>query len=306
MRACKNFGSSTGNAKLDDDAPIVANDNSCPHSEDGGKRAQSEATRLRMSREFNILVSIPQSVEVKIGDATILFCLRRTSVPRSRHGASERKSRRQRLRRAMKSKKLEKTFPVIAVEGRIHLVRERKVIFDRDLAELYGVSTRALNQAVKRNIQRFPEEFVFRLTMEEASGLISRSVTLAGEDPNRSQIVTGSQKHRDPRFLPYAFNEHGALMAANVLRSQRAIQMSVVIVQTFVRLSRLAVSMDALTRRVEELGRATSENSEQIKEIVAAIRELMTPPEKPPREIGFHAAPERSGSAAKRRKSREL
>jgi len=204
---------------------------------------------------------------------------------------------------AMKSKKLQTTFPVTTVEGRIHLVRGRKVILDRDLADLYGASTRALNQAVKRNIQRFPDEFVFRLTTDEADALRSQSVTLTEAEPNRSQIVTGSQKHRDPRFLPYAFTEHGALMAANVLRSPRAIQMSGVVVQTFVRLSRLAVSMDALARRVEELGRATSENTEKIKEIVAAIRELMTPPEPPRREIGFHARPEDKSPAAKRGKT---
>jgi hypothetical protein len=93
---------------------------------------------------------------------------------------------------AMKSKKLQTTFPVTTVEGRIHLVRGRKVILDRDLAELYGVSTKALNQAVKRNTQRFPDEFVFRLTTEEAGALRSQSVTLTEHDPNRSQIVTGS------------------------------------------------------------------------------------------------------------------
>jgi hypothetical protein len=99
-----------------------------------------------------------------------------------------------------------KPITITTVEGRIHLVRGRKVILDRDLAELYGVSTRALNQAVKRNIQRFPDEFVFRLTTEEADTLRSPSVTLTEAEANRSQIVTGSQKHRDPRFLPYAFN----------------------------------------------------------------------------------------------------
>ena len=204
----------------------------------------------------------------------------------------------------MKSKKLQTMLPVTTVEGRIHLVRGRKVILDRDLAELYGVSTKALNQAVKRNMQRFPEEFVFRATKEEADALRSQSVTLIEPDPNRSQIVTlneavpDSRRGKHLKYLPYAFTEHGALMAANVLRSPRAIQMSVVVVQTFVRLSRLAVSMDALARRIEELGRATSENTEKIKEIVAAIRELMTPPEPPRREIGFHARPDK-GPAAK-------
>src|SRR5208282_3599422 len=127
-------------------------------------------------------------------------------------------------RQLMKTKKLQTTFPVTTVKGRIHLLRGRKVILDRDLAELYGVSTKALNQAVKRNIQRFPDEFVFRASKEETAALRSQIVTLSERDTNRSQIVTGSQKHRDPRFLPYAFSEHGALMAANVLRSPRAIQ----------------------------------------------------------------------------------
>ncbi len=189
-------------------------------------------------------------------------------------------------------------------------MRGHKVILDRDLAELYGVSTKALNQAVKRNNERFPDEFLFRLTQEEVNSLRSQIVTLnnpttaEASDPNRSQIVTGSEKHRDPRFLPYAFTEHGALMAANVLRSHRAIQMSVLIVQTFVRLQRLAVSVDVLARKVEELERATHENRDEIKKIVAAIRQLMTPPVKPRREIGFHARGDETGPAAKRSRSK--
>jgi hypothetical protein len=195
----------------------------------------------------------------------------------------------------MKSKKLQTTFPITTVEERIHLVRGRKVILDRDLAELYGVSTKALNQAVRRNLQRFPDEFVFQVAKEESTALRSQSVTL-----NETGLDSRRGKHL--KYLPYVFSEHGALMAANVLRSPRAIQMSVVIVQTFVRLSRMVVSMDALTRRVEDLGRATNENSEQIKKIVAAIRELMRPAESPRREIGFHARPEDKGSASKRAK----
>jgi hypothetical protein len=189
-------------------------------------------------------------------------------------------------------------FSVTTVEERIHVIRGRKVILDRDLAELYGASTKALNQAVKRNVQRFPDEFVFRLTKEEADALRSQFVTL-------NEAVPDSRRGRHLKYLPYAFSEHGALMAANVLRSPRAMQMSVIVVQTFVRLSRLAVSMDALARRVEELGRATSENSEQIKEIFDAIRELMTPPEPPRREIGFHTRPEDKSPVAKHRKIRE-
>ncbi len=202
-------------------------------------------------------------------------------------------------------------------------MRGHKIILDHDLAELYGVSTKALNQAMKRNSQRFPDEFVFRLTQEEENSLRSQFVTLndsAGARdsiPNQSQIVTGSleassvnilrsqivtskETRGGRRYLPFAFTEHGVLMAANVLRSRRAIQMSVLIVQTFVRLQRMVASVDALARKVEELERATQANRDEIKKIVTAIRQLMTPLEKPRREIGFHTRPETTDPAARR------
>lgn len=113
--------------------------------------------------------------------------------------------------------------PTERIERCIFLVRGQKVLLDADLALIYGVSTKVLNQAVKRNLRRFPSDFVFRLTAEELEAVQSQ-IAIAS---NRSQIVTGSQKHRDPRFLPYAFTEHGAIMAANVLNSRRAVQMSV-------------------------------------------------------------------------------
>ncbi|MCX5860494.1 MAG: ORF6N domain-containing protein [Proteobacteria bacterium] len=100
-------------------------------------------------------------------------------------------------------------IPVEHIEGKILTIRGQKVILDADLAAIYGVKTKALNQAVKRNIDRFPLDFVFQLSRGEF------------ESCNRSQSVTGSQKHRDPRFLPYVFTEHGAIMAANVLNSQK-------------------------------------------------------------------------------------
>jgi hypothetical protein len=197
----------------------------------------------------------------------------------------------------MKSKPSQTAVAVTTVEGRIHLIRGAKVILDADLAELYGVPTKALNQAVKRNRERFPGEFTFRLTQEEAAAIRSQSVTLIPPEANRSQIVTldetapVSRRGKHPKYLPYAFTEHGALMAANVLRSPRAIQMSVVIVQTFVRLRRMAVSVDALARKVEDLERATGENRGDIEKIIAAIRELMRPSEPLRREIGFHSQP---------------
>jgi hypothetical protein len=196
----------------------------------------------------------------------------------------------------LKAKPSQAAFP-ITVESRIRLIRGSKVILDSDLAELYGVTSKALNQAVKRNRERFPDEFTFRLTQQEAAVIRSQSVTLIAPETNRSQSATIkttasiSRRGKHSKYLPYAFTEHGALMAANVLRSPRAVQMSVLIVQTFVRLRRMAVSVDALARKVEELERATRDNRKDIDKIVTAIRELMTPPQSIRREIGFHTKP---------------
>jgi hypothetical protein len=117
------------------------------------------------------------------------------------------------------------------LEPLILAVRGRRIIIDADLARLYGVSTKALNQAVRRNADRFPEDFAFRLTRPEAVQALD---TKQG-NVNRSQTVTGSQKHRDPRNLPWAYTEHGALMVANVLRSKRAVHMSIFVIRAFVR-----------------------------------------------------------------------
>jgi hypothetical protein len=122
------------------------------------------------------------------------------------------------------------------IARRIVVIRGRRVLLDSDLAQLYGVSTKTLNQAVKRNSDRFPGDFVFRLTSAKSP---------AG---NRSQIVTGSQRHRDPRFAPFAFTEHGSIMAATVLNSPRAVEMTVYIVRAFVALRTLLASNDSLAR----------------------------------------------------------
>ena len=106
-------------------------------------------------------------------------------------------------------------IPVERIEKVIYLIRGQKVMLDRDLAELYDVQTKVLNQAVRRNLGRFPSDFMFQLTKEELSQL------------NRSQFVTGSQKHRDPRFRPYAFTEQGVAMLSSVLRSERAVAVNV-------------------------------------------------------------------------------
>ena len=163
--------------------------------------------------------------------------------------------------------------PIERIERSILFIRGEKVMLDSDLAEIYGVETKALNQAVKRNASRFPEDFMFRLTTGDVSEL------------NRSQIVTGSQKHRDPRFPPYAFTEHGALMLANVLNSDRAALTSVLVVRAFVRLRQLLSSNADLARKLESL---EQKYDAQFKVVFDAIRQLMSPPARPKREIGFH------------------
>jgi len=185
--------------------------------------------------------------------------------------------------------------PVERITSRILLVRGQKIMLDASLAELYGVTTKALNQTVKRNAERFPEDFAFQLTPAEARILRSQIATssLQLTDPmddflNRSQIVTGSQKHRDPRLLPWVFTEHGALMAANLLRSTRAVQMSLHVVRAFVRLREMVAANKELAKKLDELERRVSHHDEAITDIVRAIRELATPPEPAPkRRIGF-------------------
>ena len=134
-------------------------------------------------------------------------------------------------------------IPTERIEQVILLIRGHKVMLDGDLARIYGVPTKRLNEQVKRNRKRFPEDFAFQLTAAEFANLKSQiaisslqPIDSHGDYLNRSQIATGSQKHRDPRFLPYVFTEHGAIMAANVLTSRRAVQMSVFVVRAFVKM----------------------------------------------------------------------
>ena len=169
------------------------------------------------------------------------------------------------------------SVPVQDITRSIRILRGHKVLLDAELADLYGVPTKALNQAVKRNTERFPEDFLFRLTRTETDAL------------NRSQIVTSHQKHRDPRFPPYAFTEHGAIMAATILNSPRAVEMSVYVVRAFVRLRELLASNTALARKLDELERKYKHHDNAIAAILSAIRELTNPPRSKRRGIGFTA-----------------
>ena len=171
--------------------------------------------------------------------------------------------------------------PVKHITQSILVFRGHKVLLDVELAELYGVPTKVLNQAVKRNAERFPEDFMFRLSRAEAEAL------------NRSQSVTGSQKHRDPRFPPHAFTEHGAIMAASVLNSPQAVEMSVYVVRAFVHLRELLSSNRELARRFAQLetrlDKKLTEHDRAIGAILSAIRELMYPTPPKRRPIGFTA-----------------
>ncbi len=163
------------------------------------------------------------------------------------------------------------------IEARILNLRGQKVMLDADLAELYGVETKVLNQAVKRNTDRFPEDFMIQLTPEEFANL-------------RSQIVTssGATGHGGLRYRPFAFTEHGALMLGNVLKSTRAVEVSLLVVRTFVRLRELVSTHKELSGKLDELERKVSSHDQAIADLIHAIRELMKPPaSKKKRPIGF-------------------
>ena len=174
----------------------------------------------------------------------------------------------------------------IPIESVIQTVRGEKIILDADLARIYGVTTKRLNEQVKRNLDRFPSDFVFRLTQAEWERLVGR-IANSDRPENRSQIATGSQRHRDPRFPPYAFTEHGAIMAANVLNSPRAVQMSVFVVRAFVRLRQMIATHKKMTSKLAELERKVASHNTHISSLFEAIRQLMSPPEPKKRKIGF-------------------
>lgn len=166
-------------------------------------------------------------------------------------------------------------MPIEAIAQRILVIRGQKVMLDADLAELYGVPTKVLNQAVQRNRDRFPEDFMFRLTEEE-----------------KREVVTNCDHLQKLKFspaLPHAFTEHGAFMLGNVLRSERAIRVSLHIVRTFVRLREALASHKELAAKLEELERKVGSHDQAIASLMTAIRQLMQKPEPASRPIGFTA-----------------
>ena len=167
--------------------------------------------------------------------------------------------------------------PIEVIERKIYLVRAQKVMLDSDLAALYEVETSNLNKAVKRNIERFPEDFMFQLTKEEADAL-------------RFQIGISKTKGRGGRrYLPYAFTEQGVAMLSSVLRSDRAVQVNIAIMRVFVRLREFLSTHKELAKKLAALERKMEKHDTEIKIIFDAIRKLMTPPDKKTKRIGFEA-----------------
>lgn len=161
-----------------------------------------------------------------------------------------------------------------AVESRILLLRHQRIILDADIAELYGVPVKVLNQQIKRNQKRFPADFVFQLSSKEYEAL-------------RSQFVTSKERRGGRRYLPYAFTEHGAIMAATVLNSERAVEMSVFVVRAFVRLREMLANNRKLAGKIDELENRLDTHDSTIQDLIEAIKELMTPEDPPRKRIGF-------------------
>lgn len=157
---------------------------------------------------------------------------------------------------------------------------------DVDLARIYGVGTKALNQAAKRNATRFPRDFAFQLTIAEAAAL--KRLDSAREKSNWSQTVTSSQRHRRLRQPPWAFTEHGALMAANILRSEQAIEMSIFVIRAFVRLREQLASNAAILKRLTEIDGTLLQHDAALRDVYRKLLPLLAPPPGPTkRRIGF-------------------
>jgi phage regulator Rha-like protein len=169
------------------------------------------------------------------------------------------------------------SVPVEFIERKIYLIRGCKVMLDSDLAELYQVPTKVLNQAVRRNFERFPSDFMFQLNEEELENL-------------RSQIVTSKVGRGGRRYMPYAFTEHGVAMLSSVLSSKRAIALNILIIRAFVRLREYLATHKDLARKLQDIERTQHEHGANIEQIYGYIQQLLEPaPESSKRKIGFNA-----------------
>lgn len=174
--------------------------------------------------------------------------------------------------RELKNALREMTAP--AIEKRIYVFRGRQVMLDEDLADLYGVETKRLIEQVKRNLERFPDDFMFQLRRDEAAAL-------------RSQNATSNVGRGGRRYAPYVFTEQGVAMLSSVLRSKTAIAVNIEIMRAFVELRRVASSYAAIEKRLEQIEQGMGEHDEQLDQVFSALRQLITPPSRPKRPIGF-------------------
>jgi hypothetical protein len=189
----------------------------------------------------------------------------------------------------------EQIIPMETIEQRIFMIRGQKVILDVHLAQLYGVSTKRLNEQVKRNRDRFPEDFMFQLSIEEGRSVLAL----------RSQFAT-LERGQHLKYAPFAFTEHGAVMVANVLNSPVAVQAGIQVVRTFIRLRQILATHKELMQKLEQMEK---KYDRQFKVVFDAIRELMAPPLSHPRkQIGFIHSKDLSEEpdAHKRRPLRKL
>jgi hypothetical protein len=162
-------------------------------------------------------------------------------------------------------------MPIEMIEQKIFLIRGQKVILDSDLAKMYGVTTKRLNEQVRRNRKRFPPDFMFQLNEEDAESL-------------RSQFATSSGAHGGRRYFPYAFTEQGVAMLSTVLNSERAVEVNILIMRTFVKLREMIATHKELAKKLEELEK---KYDGQFQIVFEAIRQLMAVEEKPKKKIGF-------------------
>jgi hypothetical protein len=218
-------------------------------------------------------------------------------------------SRRQALtgyRRREGTAEMNSTLTNEKLEPLIFVIRGCRVVLDADLARIYGATTKAFNQAFKRNQPRFPADFAFQLTESEFENLRSQlgqsnpqaidshmsnwsQTVTSSEGANSSQFVMSSSRHRGVAYRPWAFTEHGALMAANILRSERAVQMSVFVVRAFIRLREEVVANTRVVARLAEIDKKLLQHDVALLDLYEKLEPLLQPPADPPkRRIGFH------------------
>lgn len=188
----------------------------------------------------------------------------------------------------MPAEKRQKSLGTVDVESLIFEIRGRQVVLDADLAQIYGVSTKRLNEQVKRNPGRFPHDFVFQLDREEIMNL-------------KSQIATSSL-HGGRRYHPYAFTEHGSMMAANVFNSLQAVEMSVFVVRAFVKMRQQLISTQVLSRRLADIEKTLLTHDASLRDLYQKIKPLLLPPPVPSRKkIGFHAKETRAAYTSRKK-----